>query len=116
MANTDGGHIIVGVDDKKTAPEISRCPYPHLTVPVIRKWIWDLTKPPVECKIARLDEIVPNLAGSPQGDLFVIKVKKRSIQAATVRIEELVFSGWIRNAGPSILRSRTTTRDWPWRT
>ncbi len=42
LANTDGGHIIVGVDDKKTAPEISPCPYPHLTVAGIRKWIWDL--------------------------------------------------------------------------
>src|SRR5687767_540570 len=51
LSNAAGGMIIVGVDDKSVAPDsISACPY-SLTPDVLKKWIWDLTRPPVECVV-----------------------------------------------------------------
>jgi ATP-dependent DNA helicase RecG len=99
LANTAGGLIIVGVDDKKTADAITPCPYPAVTVDLIRKWVWDLTKPPVDCSIARLSDVVPYLEGTPQGSLFIIKVQK------TVHP-----SGHRTNRGVSFLRVDTECR------
>lgn len=79
LANTVGGLIIVGVDDKKTgATAISPCPHPSLTVDLVRKWIWDLTKPPVECNVVRLSNLLPSTLGLPMGDLFIVEIQKTS--------------------------------------
>jgi len=79
LANTVGGLIIVGVDDKNTgAAAISPCPHPSLTVDLVKKWIWDLTKPPVECNVVRLSDLLPTTQGLPMGDLFIVEVQKTS--------------------------------------
>jgi predicted HTH transcriptional regulator len=100
LSNTAGGLVIVGVDDKKTIPAaIEACPHPFLTVDSIKKWIWDLTKPPVNCNVVRLSDIFANLKGTPPGDLFIVEVRKTTHA-----------SGHRTNRGVSLIRIDTECR------
>ncbi len=80
LSNAAGGMIIVGIDDKKMAPDaISACPYSFLTPDVIKKWIWDLTRPPVECVVMAAADLLPSSRGTAHGGLFVVGVQKTSL-------------------------------------
>ena len=100
LANTEGGLIIAGVDDKKTgAAAISRCPYPSLTVDWMRMRIRDLTKPPVQCHVTRLGNLLQNLCDTPSGDLFIVEVSKTTHP-----------SGHRTHRGISLIRTNTECR------
>ena len=79
LANTDGGLVFVGVDDQKPGEKaISRCPHPSLTADWIKMRIRDFTRPPVQCSVVRLDDLIPAVRGTPAEDVFVIDVRKKS--------------------------------------
>jgi ATP-dependent DNA helicase RecG len=79
LANTDGGLIFVGVDDQKRGEmAISRCPHPSLTADWIKMRIRDFTRPPVQCSVIRLDELVPSISGTPAADVFVLDIRKKT--------------------------------------
>jgi predicted HTH transcriptional regulator len=77
LANADGGLVIIGVDDKKAGIQaLKACPYPSLTVDWIKKVIRDLTKPPVQCNVAKATDLIPDLRTTPCRDLLIIDVAK----------------------------------------
>src|SRR5215467_3466845 len=62
LANAEGGLVIVGVDDKKAGIQaLKACPYPSLTLDWIKKVVRDLTKPPVQCNVAKAIDLIPEL-------------------------------------------------------
>lgn len=77
LANAEGGLVIFGVDDKKAGIQaLKPCPYPALSVEWIQKVIRDLTKPPVQCNVAKSTDLVPGLQNTPCRDLFIVEVAK----------------------------------------
>jgi ATP-dependent DNA helicase RecG len=77
LSNASGGMIVVGVDDKKIAPaSVASCPYSFLTPDVVKKWIRDLTRPPVECAVTTVGALVPTVAGTDLANIYVIGVQR----------------------------------------
>jgi ATP-dependent DNA helicase RecG len=100
LANTSGGLVIIGVNDKGTgSAAISPCPHASLSVELVKKWVGDLTKPPVECNVTRLSDLLPNLSGTPMGDVMIIEVTKTRHA-----------SGHRTNRGVSLIRVDTECR------
>ena len=77
LASTDGGLLIVGVDDKLIGPRaMNRCPHPGLSVDWVKAKIRELTRPAVRCRVRKVSDLLPNFAGSLSGDLFVVELPK----------------------------------------
>jgi ATP-dependent DNA helicase RecG len=77
LANSEGGMVIIGVDDKQSgSAAITRCPYPSVTPDWVRKRIRDLTSPPVGVHIFRVGDHLPATRGTAAADVLIIKVSK----------------------------------------
>lgn len=77
LANADGGHVIVGVQDRGVGLwAVSHCPHGAVTVDWIRARLRDLTKPPVSCTVARIGDVVANPTIPAYADLIAIEVQK----------------------------------------
>jgi len=77
LASTDGGLLILGVDDKSVDSE----PWlavriPGVSVDWVRAKIRELTRPPVRCRVSKVSELLPSLAGTASGELIVIDLPK----------------------------------------
>ena len=100
LANADGGLVIVGVDDKKAGIQgLKPCPYPSLTVEWIKKVVRDLTKPPVQCTVAKSTDLIPDLQNTPCRDLFIIDISRTHLP-----------NGHRTNGGVSYIRVDTECR------
>lgn len=75
LANSEGGLLVLGVDDKG-ARAIRPCPHPTVTPTWVRKKIRDLTKPPVDAQVFRVGDELPALSDSAAADVIVVEVKK----------------------------------------
>jgi len=77
LANSEGGLVIVGVEDRRVGRAGLRvCPHASISTDWVRAKIRDLTKPPVRCNVARIGELQVDPPLSGQRDLFVIEVFK----------------------------------------
>lgn len=77
FANSDGGLIIIGVDDKKIGSSaISQCPYNDVTADWLSKRMRDLTKPPINCKVTLLGDVLTSKRGTKAAELIIVEVKK----------------------------------------
>ena len=77
LASTDGGLLILGVDDKAVGSRaFARCPHKGVTVEWVRAKVRELTKPPVRCHVHKVSDLLPALQGEPQGDLIVVELPK----------------------------------------
>jgi ATP-dependent DNA helicase RecG len=77
LASTDGGLLILGVDDKAVGSRaFARCPHKTVTVEWVRAKIREFTKPPVRCHVHKVSDLLPALHGQPQGDLIVVELPK----------------------------------------
>jgi hypothetical protein len=77
LASTDGGLLIVGVDDKAVGPRaFARCPHRAVSIEWVRAKVRELTKPPVRCHVHKVSDLLPVLRGEPQGDLIVVDLPK----------------------------------------
>jgi len=100
LANTEGGLVIVGVDDRSVgSAAILPCPYPAITSDWFRMRIRDLTRPPVPCQVLRLSEPPFSLRGNPAADLFVIQIERKKHA-----------SGHRTSQGVSFVRTNTECR------
>jgi predicted HTH transcriptional regulator len=53
LASTDGGLLILGVDDKSVGQRaMARCPHSGVSVDWVRAKIRELTRPPVRCPLS----------------------------------------------------------------
>ncbi|MGB9379378.1 ATP-binding protein [Candidatus Binatus sp.] len=78
LSNTEGGLLIVGVEERGGSGAIRPCPYQSVSADWVRSRIRELTKPVVKCGVHKLGELVPTLADSRMGELFVIEIPKTS--------------------------------------
>ncbi len=100
LANADGGHVIVGVQDRGVGVRaVSRCPHGAVTVDWIRAKLRDLTKPSVSCTVARIGDVVGNPTIPEYADLIAIEVQKTNRPG-----------GHRTNAGVSYKRSNNECR------
>lgn len=77
LASTDGGLLIVGVEDKGIGRRaISRCPHDAVNADWVGAKIRELTKPPVRCRVRKVSDLLPSYLGQPQGDLIVVDLPK----------------------------------------
>ncbi len=77
LASTDGGLLVVGVDDKAIGQRaVTRCPHAAVNVEWVRAKIRELTKPPVRCRVFKVGELLPSVAGQLSGDLIVVDLPK----------------------------------------
>ncbi len=77
LASTDGGLLILGVDDKAIGQRaMTRCPHAAVNVEWVRAKIRELTKPPVRCRVFKVGDLLPSLTGQPSGDLIVVDLPK----------------------------------------
>jgi predicted HTH transcriptional regulator len=73
LASTDGGLLILGVDDKAIGKRaMARCPHAAVNVEWVRPKIRELTKPPVRCRVSKVSDLLPGVAGQPSGDVIVV--------------------------------------------
>jgi hypothetical protein len=105
LANTEGGLVIVGVDDRSVgSAAIIPCPYPEITCDWFRMRIRDLTRPPVPCQVLRLCEPPFSLRGTPAADLFVIQIERKKHASGHRTSQGVSFVRTNRNAVRSITR------------
>lgn len=77
LASTDGGLLILGVDDKLVGQRaMARCPHSGVNVDWVRAKIRELTRPPVRCRVSKVGELLPSLAGTAPGELIVVDLPK----------------------------------------
>jgi ATP-dependent DNA helicase RecG len=130
LANSEGGLVVVGADDKTSGVAAVRpCPYKDLTADWLKMRIKDLTKPPVICNICRLGDLLPSLRGSAAAELFIVEVPKTTrpsghrtirgisyIRANTECRPEYLVSGddytaeWLESCGTEHLDRRALQR------
>jgi ATP-dependent DNA helicase RecG len=78
LANAQGGYVMLGLDDRERGRRaVSYCPHAVVTDKWIKAKILDLTKPPVQCGVYRVGDVIPS-AGSGYENLFVVEVQKPS--------------------------------------
>ena len=77
LASTDGGLLIVGVDDKSSGHRaLNRCPHPGVSVDWVKAKIRELTRPAVRCRVSRVSDLLPSFVGNSLGDLIVVDLPK----------------------------------------
>lgn len=77
LASTDGGLLIVGVDDKAIGQRsCARCPHSAVSVDWVRAKVRELTKPAVRCHVHKVSDLLPGLRTEPQGDLIVVDLPR----------------------------------------
>ncbi len=79
LANAEGGLVIVGVHDNKVGrAAFEPCRFGTIRADWVRSRIQQLTKPPVECNVKKVGDLVANLPCAECRDVIVIEVAKRS--------------------------------------
>jgi predicted HTH transcriptional regulator len=79
LSNTEGGLLIVGVDDSGTGTGAIRpCPYASVSTNWVRSRIRELTKPAVKCGVHQLRELDPTVTSTRVGEIFVVQIPKTS--------------------------------------
>jgi len=83
LANSTGGYVFVGVaEDPNVRRRFSPCPHPGITRNWLTTHIQDLNRPPVECWTYDASEILSEVIGTRDCNLFVIQVpQKRCISS-----------------------------------
>jgi ATP-dependent DNA helicase RecG len=76
LASTEGGLLIVGVDDKAVGPRAFESCTRRITVEWVSAKVRELTKPPVRCHVHKVSDLLPAFLGRPQGDLIVVEMPK----------------------------------------
>lgn len=82
LSNAEGGSIIVGVLDKKTAPECFKpCNHKNVSADWIGERVEVLTRPAVQCRVYLASDLINTLYGAPEASIYIIDVPKtRSIE------------------------------------
>ncbi len=78
LANTDGGIILVGLDDKQLIDQARPCPHSGVTPEWLRDSVSKFSHPAVECSAHWLREIVPTAPPSAK-DCIVLVVPRKTI-------------------------------------
>ncbi|HET9180359.1 MAG TPA: ATP-binding protein [Terriglobia bacterium] len=79
LANAEGGLVVLGVSNKKTAPDcFATCRFPQVNPDWVEERIGTLTTPPVVCRTFWVRELVPELVHDPEGAVIVVAVPKTS--------------------------------------
>ena len=77
LASTDGGLLILGVDDKLVGQRaLNRCPHTAVSVEWVRAKIRELTRPPVRCRVCKVGDLLPSLVGTASADLIAVELPK----------------------------------------
>jgi ATP-dependent DNA helicase RecG len=77
LANADGGIIIAGVSDKKTAPAcFASCPFSDVNPDWVEERVSALTRPPVTCRAYWLRDLVPEVTQAAEASIIVVGVPR----------------------------------------
>lgn len=87
IANTAGGHVLVGVTDSANVrPKFSRCPHSVVSATWLQTKVHDLTKPPVQCFPFDASEILSEVVGPCESNLYVLRVpQSRGVSGHTTK-------------------------------
>jgi ATP-dependent DNA helicase RecG len=94
IANTAGGHVLVGVSDAPySLRKFSRCPHSVVNTSWLQNKVHDLTKPPVECTPFDATGMLAEVIGPSASNLFALRVPRTRY-----------ISGHVTNKGVSKVR------------
>lgn len=83
IANAQGGHVLIGLDDKGSR-RFTPCPHINVSTNWLVTRIQDHTHPPVSCRAIDLTSLVAEIRGTGGANLFALIVdKKRTISGHT---------------------------------
>jgi ATP-dependent DNA helicase RecG len=87
IANTVGGHVLVGVTDgPNVRRKFSACPHSVVNTSWLQTKVHDLTKPPVECFPFDASGILAEVIGSSESNLYALRVPRtRCISGHTTK-------------------------------
>ena len=76
IANTAGGLVIVGVQDGYSGRKFSACPHSAVNVGWLQTNVHNLTRPPVECVPYNASDVLGEIIGSTDCNLYAIRVPR----------------------------------------
>src|SRR5207249_9233867 len=113
LATTEGGIVLIGIDDKRLGRQkFSACPHRNLTPEWFVARVQDLTIPPVECSAFCIDRLLSQVLGLDDCNAFALEVPRSKYISGHMTVKGVSKKRYGKECKPYYLSEEDRTRAW----